>query len=97
MSATIVERVLLAMKDGAPRTASQIATLAGISETQVTARIRDLRKPAAGSWNVVAERQKSGGYTYRLDGQNPAGTPTKHKKPVTAPNGISEAELEPVE
>lgn len=62
-----VVRVQDLMRDGQWRTLRDIATTVGASEPSASARLRDLRKPAFGSYNV--ERRKSGVpgvYEYRI-------------------------------
>lgn len=62
---TQLDRTLHAMRDGRPRTLTEIAALVGGSETSVSARIRDLRKKRFGGYDVETVRDGNR-YTYRL-------------------------------
>ena len=65
-------QVYAAMKDGKARTIWSLKILisdkfnAYHSETAISARIRDLRKPRYGSHNVETKRRSKGVYEYRL-------------------------------
>jgi uncharacterized protein YhdP len=60
------------MTDGEWHTPGQmkqsVAGLAAVSESTITARIRDLRKPDFGGFNIESHSQGSGngGYAYRM-------------------------------
>lgn len=56
------QRVYAVVRDGAWRTLSAIAALAGDPEASVSARLRDLRKPRFGNYQV--ERRNAGGGTW---------------------------------
>lgn len=63
---TQFERVRDLMRDGRWRTLAQIAQGAGGSESSVSARLRDLRKPRFGAFRVERERVEGGLHRYRL-------------------------------
>jgi Fic family protein len=59
-------RTVLFRQDG-PKTVAEIAREVGASEASVSARLRDLRKPAYGEWNIFRVWSPSiGAYTYRI-------------------------------
>lgn len=57
-------KVLTLMADGAWRTLAMIALRTGEPEASVSARLRDLRKPRYGSWQVDKRRVVDGGGTW---------------------------------
>lgn len=59
-------RVRELMRDGLPRTLSQIADATGDPESSVSARLRDLRKPRYGMWTVCRKRLPNGLHMYWL-------------------------------
>ena len=61
--------VLALMRDGRWRTLREIAELTGAPEASVSARLRDLRKPAKGGYTVERRRVTQGLYAYRLQQQ----------------------------
>ena len=54
------------MKDGRWRTLQRIATVIGKSEAGISARLRDLRKPQFGAYQVDKRRVAGGLWEYRL-------------------------------
>jgi hypothetical protein len=62
------QRVFDLMKDGQWRTLAAISEATGAPEASVSARLRDLRKPAFGNFGVARRRNppKSGMHEYRL-------------------------------
>ncbi len=54
------------MKDGRWRTLGRIAEQVGKSEAGISARLRDLRKPQFGSYQVDRRRVSNGLWEYRL-------------------------------
>lgn len=61
-----LRKVFLAMKDGGWWTLRDLARMARASEASVSARLRDLRKPRFGGWEVERRRVCAGLYEYRL-------------------------------
>jgi hypothetical protein len=59
-------RVLALMKDGQWRTLSAIAAHTKDPEASVSARLRDLRKPKFGGWEVERRYVERGLWEYRL-------------------------------
>lgn len=60
-------RVMALMRDGKWRTLQDIAVQVGGSEAGVSARLRDLRKPAHGAHRVEREKKTEGGlWQYRV-------------------------------
>lgn len=60
------QRVLAYMSDGAWHTLGELAKLTGDPEASVSARLRDLRKPKFGNYQVVREYVARGLFRYRL-------------------------------
>jgi hypothetical protein len=65
--ASLLRRVQDLMSDGAWRSLAQIRDACGGSETSVSARLRDLRRPEHGGFAVLRQRRPSGLYLYSLD------------------------------
>lgn len=59
-------RVLALMKDGKFRTLAEIAEYTKDPEASVSARLRDLRKPRFGNWEVERKYIDRGLWAYRL-------------------------------
>ena len=59
-------RVLALMRDGCWRTLAQIAAGTNDPEASVSARLRDLRKPRFGSYNVERRYAGEGLWEYRI-------------------------------
>ena len=59
-------RVLAAMQDGQEHTLAEIAAKTGDPEASVSARLRDLRKPKFGSYNIVRRYVERGLHVYQL-------------------------------
>jgi hypothetical protein len=75
---TQLERVFSVMKDGRWRTLDMIRSLCGGTEASISARLRDLRKPRFGGFEVERKRAKRGGlWIYRLSPQWPGGRNNK--------------------
>lgn len=66
--ATQLARVTRLMADGQFRTLAQIARAVGGSEASVSARLRDLRKPRFGAFQVERRRVEGGLFEYRVVG-----------------------------
>ena len=65
---TLLGRVLEVMRDGRWRTLAEIKAVAGGSETSVSARLRDLRKPKWGGFRVERRRTATHGlWEYRVE------------------------------
>jgi hypothetical protein len=69
--ASLLERVKAHMLSGAWYTLDELASLVGGSEAGISARIRDLRKPQFGGYNIQRRRRamgpaKGGLHEYRL-------------------------------
>lgn len=64
--ARLLDRVRTLMSDGAWRSLRQIADAAGGSETSVSARLRDLRRPEHGGYAVLRQRRPSGLWLYSV-------------------------------
>lgn len=62
------QRVFDLMRDGRYRTLARIAEVVGGSEAGVSARLRDLRKPQFGAFDVQKRRVAGGIWEYRLIG-----------------------------
>ena len=60
------QRVLAWMSDGRWHTLRELAQLTGDPEASISARLRDLRKPRFGAYQVVREYVERGLYRYRL-------------------------------
>lgn len=60
------QRVLAYMSSGRWYTLRELASLTGDPEASISARIRDLRKPKFGSYQVIREYVARGLYRYRL-------------------------------
>jgi hypothetical protein len=54
------------MKDGQPRTLAQIAAITSAPEASVSARLRDLRKPRFGGYQIDREYISRGLFRYRM-------------------------------
>jgi hypothetical protein len=54
------------MLDGVARTLSEISALVDAPEASVSARLRDLRKPKFGGYNVTRAHVAGGLYLYRV-------------------------------
>lgn len=54
------------MRDRHWRTLAEIAALVHAPEASVSARLRDLRKPRFGAWNVERRRRTEGTWEYRV-------------------------------
>ena len=66
---TLLGRVYQTMSDGRWRTLKEIQSVAGGSEAGISARLRDLRKPRFGSYDVQRRRRgdpKGGLWEYRI-------------------------------
>ena len=65
-------RIYDLMLDMRWRTLAEIASLSGGSEAGSSARLRDLRKPQFGSWNIERRRAitNNGIHEYRLNGRS---------------------------
>ena len=63
---TQLERVRHLMRDGQWRKLSQIRDYAGGSESAVSARLRDLRRPEHGGFTIEHRRLDGGSWEYRL-------------------------------
>ena len=64
-----INKVFYLMKDGQWRTLAEIAFLTGAPESSVSARLRDLRKPGFGFYEVERRYVSKGIFQYRiLDG-----------------------------
>lgn len=61
-----LHRVYEAMKSGEWFTLSKLQSITGGSEAGISARIRDLRKPAFGGYTIERERVSGGLFRYRL-------------------------------
>jgi hypothetical protein len=59
-------RVFSLMSDGSERTLAELAQLTGGTEASCSARLRDLRKPRFGAWDVNRRRMSGGLFAYRL-------------------------------
>lgn len=59
-------RIFDAMKDGKPRTLSEIAALTGDPEASISAQLRHLRKPKYGSHGVERISLGGGLHSYKL-------------------------------
>ena len=68
-----LERVKALMLDGRWRTLAQIAAAVEGSEAGVSARLRDLRKPRFGGYQVDRDRLAGGLFTYRVRPPLPKG------------------------
>lgn len=66
-----LDRVRNLMRDGRWRTLAEIAARVDGSETAVSARLRDLRKPRFGSYTVEREYIRQGVWRYRVLPCNP--------------------------
>ena len=62
----LLKRVYEVMEDGQWHILAEISWIAGGSQASVSARLRDLRKPKFGSFQVDRERVKAGLWRYRL-------------------------------
>lgn len=60
------ERVRDLMLDGNERTLATIASMLGLPEASVSARLRDLRKPRFGGYNVISRNAGGGRWVYRV-------------------------------
>jgi hypothetical protein len=60
------QRVLAWMSDGQWHTLAELAKLTGDPEASVSARLRDLRKPRFGAYQVAREYVQRGLWKYRL-------------------------------
>jgi hypothetical protein len=66
-----LQRVLVAMRDGAWRTLDEIGRATGDgSSASISARLRDLRKPRHGARSVLRRRRTAGLFEYQLVGSN---------------------------
>lgn len=63
---TQLRRVTTLMLDGNWHTLAWLAAHADGSEASVSARLRDLRKPRFGGWQVERRRVEGGLFAYRL-------------------------------
>ncbi len=54
------------MKDGQPRTLAQISSIVSAPEASVSARLRDLRKPRFGGYQIDREHISRGLFRYRM-------------------------------
>jgi hypothetical protein len=61
-----LERIFTLMKDGVPRTLSDISLATGDPPASISAQLRHLRKPRFGSHTVHKEHVGGGLYTYQL-------------------------------
>lgn len=61
-----LQKVRAVMADGAWRTLAELAALVGAPEASVSARLRDLRKPAFGGCTVERAYVTRGLYRYRV-------------------------------
>jgi len=59
-------RVLAALRDGKEHTLSELHKLTGDPEASISARIRDLRKPRFGSYQIERRYVERGLWAYRL-------------------------------
>lgn len=66
---TAAERVFAVMKDKNWHTLSEIAAKCRCSEACASARIRDLRKPQFGGWNVIRQNRGGGLWAYCWTGE----------------------------
>jgi len=62
----LLDRVRELMIDGRWRTLRQIAEVTGGSEAGVSARLRELRRPAHGEYTVERDRVRDGLWRYRV-------------------------------
>lgn len=65
-------RVMAVMADGRWHTLHDLAERAEGSEASVSARLRDLRKPRFGGWEVERMRVDGGLFAYRLGSKAPS-------------------------
>jgi hypothetical protein len=65
-------RVFTLMRDGEWRTLEDISSATGDPQPSVSARLRDLRKPRFGAFEVSRNYQGNGLYVYRLAALNKA-------------------------
>jgi|LakMenE01Jun11ns_1017448.scaffolds.fasta_scaffold9676379_3 hypothetical protein len=64
---TQLQDVLNVMRDGIWRTLDEIISEIGRgTQTGISARLRDLRKPKFGGWIVESRRISGGGWEYRI-------------------------------
>ena len=75
---TVMARILALMKDGQRRSKKEIRTALNLdADTEITARIRDLRKPEYGAWAFNDARadgpDEDGVYRYVLHGPRKVG------------------------